>query len=114
MTLLESLLALHAYPLDPEAVCLRVAGRGLPPEEDYSLSVASASAYQLARADVLMLLALAPNVSQEGISYTLPEEARKALRDEAERIYRTHLPPTDPLYPKKKPRYGYRGELLKG
>ena len=71
MTILDALLALHPYPLDPEAVRLRVLGRGMHPSADFSPDLATAKPFLLAKADVLMLLAYAPNVSQEGVSYSI-------------------------------------------
>lgn len=114
MTILDALLAIHAYPLDPEAVRLKAVGRGLLPDNDFCACDSSDRAYMLARADVLMMIAYAPNVTQEGVSYSIPDTARQRLEKEAERIYRSLLDPSDPLYPKTKPRYGYRGSLLKG
>ena len=114
MTILDALLALHPYPLDPEAVRLRVLGRGMHPSADFSPDLATEKSFLLAKADVLMLLAYAPNVSQEGVSYSIVDNTRQKMQAEAEKIYRLHLDPNDPLYPKRKPRYGYKGSLLKG
>lgn len=113
MTLLESLLALNPYPLDPEAIRPKVWGRGLHPEDNFCHRLSTDPAYQLARADVLMLLSLAPNVTQEGISYSFSDAQRADLAAQARQIYRRYLPTDDPLYPKGKPRYGYAGSLLK-
>jgi hypothetical protein len=75
--------------------------------------VLGSDAWQLARADVLMMVASAPNVTQEGVSYDVLYSTREALRNEAEKVYRKYLAPSDPLYPKAKRRYGYKGSLLK-
>lgn len=113
MTILESLLSQHSYPLDGQAVRLLAQRRGLSPDDGACGEVLSSDAWQLARADVLMMVASAPNVTQEGVSYDVLYSTREALRNEAEKVYRKYLDPSDPLYPKAKRRYGYKGSLLK-
>lgn len=113
MTLLDSLLALSPYPLDPEAVRLKAWGRGLDPDAPFCPDEAGGRDYLLARADVLMLLAFAPNVTQEGVSYDILYSVRQQMQAEADKIYRRYLPADDPDRPKARPRYGYAGSLLK-
>lgn len=113
MTILDSLLSQHSYPLDGQAVRLLAQRRGLSPDDWVCDKVLGSDAWQLARADVLMMVASAPNVTQEGVSYDVLFSTREALRHEAEKVYRKYLDPSDPLYPKAKRRYGYKGSLLK-
>ena len=113
MTILDSLLSQHSYPLDGQAVRLLAQRRGLSPDDWVCDKVLGSDAWQLARADVLMMVASAPNVTQEGVSYDVLYSTREALRNEADKVYRKYLAPSDPLYPKAKRRYGYKGSLLK-
>lgn len=113
MTYAQALSALSSYPLPPEQLALILRSRGLHPQDTLPADFASDSRYQLARADTLSALSAAPNVSQEGISYDILETTRSKLREEAQSIYRRFLPEGDPERPRRKPRYGYRGSLLR-
>ena len=83
--------------------------RGLHPDEDFRGDLARRREYQLVRADVLVYLSEIPNVTQEGVSFSILETTRQQMAKEAERIYRKYGDPNAP----KKPRYGYKGSLLR-
>ncbi len=108
MNNLESLSATSAYPI-PEAVLVDIAeSTGLDPEESATLEVRQSKAYKWAKAKTYLFLAAAPNVSQNGISYSFSAEERKrflalakALLDEIGEDASACGDGT---------RYGYRGE----
>ena len=109
MTIQEALLSISSYPMSPEAIRLRCMERGLHPDEDFRGDLARRREYQLLRADVLVYLSEVPNVTQEGVSFSILETTRQQMAKEAERIYRKYGAPNAP----KRPRYGYKGSLLR-
>lgn len=87
MTVAEALAGINAYPVPQptfEAIAVR---RGVTLSDDATQEVLTGKEYQLCRADVLMFLAAAPDVSQGGQSYSFTDEQRKAMRSEAGQIY---------------------------
>lgn len=87
---LEALRGLNAYPI-PQPTLEEVAvRRGLHLTDEATRELLSSKAYQLATADILMWLSLAPNVSQGGQSYALTDGQRKQLEARANEIYRQH------------------------
>jgi len=95
--------------MSPEVIRLRCMERGLHPDEDFRGGIATRKEYQLLKADVLVYLSEVPNVTQEGVSFSILETTRQQMAKEAERIYRKYGDPNAP----KKPRYGYKGSLLR-
>ena len=100
---------MSSYPMSPEVIRLRCMERGLHPDEDFRGGIATRKEYQLLKADVLVYLSEVPNVTQEGVSFSILETTRQQMAKEAERIYRKYGDPNAP----KKPRYGYKGSLLR-
>lgn len=109
MTIQEALLSMSSYPMSPEAIRLRCMERGLHPDEDFRGGLATRKEYQLLKADVLVYLSEVPNVTQEGVSYDILYSTRQQMAKEAERIYRKYGDTNAP----KRPRYGYKGSLLR-
>ena len=95
--------------MSPEVIRLRCMERGLHPDEDFRGGIATRKEYQLLKADVLVYLSEVPNVTQEGVSFSILETTRQQMAKEAERIYRKYGDPNA----LKKPRYGYKGSLLR-
>ena len=95
--------------MSPEVIRLRCMERGLHPDEDFRGGLATRKEYQLLKADVLVYLSEVPNVTQEGVSFSILETTRQQMAKEAERIYQKYGDPNAP----KKPRYGYKGSLLR-
>ena len=100
---------MSSYPMSPEAIRLRCMERGLHPDEDFRGGLATRKEYQLLKADVLVYLSEVPNVTQEGVSYDILYSTRQQMAKEAERIYRKYGDTNAP----KRPRYGYKGSLLR-
>lgn len=66
---------------------LAARSRGLDPEAEATEEVLGSKGYRLAKADVLMMLADAPDVTQEGITYSFTDEQRDSFRMSASIIY---------------------------
>lgn len=87
MTVLDSLRSISGYPLSAFALEKAAVNRGLDIREEITKDVAASDAYRLANADVLMMLADAPDVTQEGISYSFTDKQRNSFRMSASVIY---------------------------
>lgn len=87
MTVLDSLRAINGYPLSLLSLELAARSRGLDPEAEATKEMLGSKGYRLAKADVLMMLADAPDVTQEGISYSFTDEQRDSFRMSASIIY---------------------------
>jgi hypothetical protein len=83
MTVSEAIHALTAYPVPKGTVSLICAGRGL--QADGELVVGRA--WHLARADLYMWLAKAPNIREQEVAISFTSDERKALIREANSIY---------------------------
>lgn len=85
------------------------ARRGLALSEEATQERLGSGAYNLAKADLLMWLSLAPNVSQGGQSYSFSEDQRQQFRNEANALYKQFA--ADDSAPRK-PKYGYKGSRI--
>ncbi len=106
-TLLSSLQAINAYPVPQSFFVTAAALRGLDLTSEISQEALTSKEYRLTRADVLMWLSKAPNVSQGGQSYTFDDDQRRDFRNEALGIY-DELGEDDA----PKTQYGYKGSRL--
>lgn len=87
MTINEALRSINAYPIPGrtiEEVCER---RGFSMSDEAGFSVLESTEFKLAKADLLLWLSYAPNVSQGGQSYSFTDEQRTAFRNEAAGLY---------------------------
>ena len=108
MTVFESLQGINAYPVPTRSLVTMLTKRGLTPEETVTQDTLEDMRFNLARADVLFWLSMAPNVSQGGQSYSFTEEQRSRLRQEAMDLYGQWEPESDV----NKSIYGYKGDTL--
>lgn len=106
---LEALRGISAYPI-PLRTIAEVAQRRnfqltaeVTPE-----SLLLDEFYQLAKADLLIWLSLAPAVSQGGQSYSFTEEQRAEMRSCAQSIYKQLEPHAAP----QRVTFGYKGTRL--
>lgn len=106
--ILDALKGINAYPVPLRAFNEIAEGRGLDLDGDTSLNVLKSKDYRLAKADVLMWLADAPNISQGGQSYTFSEEQRANFRRCADTLY-AECEEEESL---SKPKFGYKGKNL--
>lgn len=108
MILLDSLRSLSAYPVPPYVVQDIGIRRGVDLTSTATAETLRDNAYCLAKADVLMWLALAPNVSQGGQSYSFSDAQRVDMRNKALAIYKELGESTA----ESKTTYGYKGSRL--
>lgn len=107
-TVLESLKGVNAYPVPQSVIETMAAERGLQLDAALSPDILGSRAYRLVKADLLMWLSRAPDVTQEGISYSFTDEQRKDFRISASAIYKDCGDVTD----KAGTIYGYKGSRL--
>lgn len=108
MTILDSLLAVSAYPIPMRTIEAFAMKRGLTITDEMDEAKFSDRGYRLATADLMMWLYYAPDVSQGGQSYSLTDAQRSDFRRRARAIY-GELGEGDPF---SGIRYGYKGENL--
>ena len=109
MTILESLLAISAYPIPRRTAEAYALKRGLDLDSEMLSSLFRDSSYRLASADLMMWLYYAPNVSQGGQSYSLTDAQRAEFRRRAQAIYGELGDEGDQ---NNGIRYGYKGQNL--
>lgn len=107
-TVLESLKGINAYPIPLRTLVDTAEYRGLDVTAEASREVMQTAAYKLAQADLLLWLALAPEVTQGGQSYGFTDEQRVQFRSRANQLYGECQEASD----KPKSIYGYKGSRL--
>lgn len=107
-TILESLKSVSAYPVPLRTLIDTGESRGLSLTAEATQEDLRGKNYNLAVADLLLWLSLAPNVSQGGQSYSFSEEQRQRLRNRANSIYDLFGEDS----PLDEPTYGYKGSRL--
>lgn len=107
-TILEALKGINAYPVPPHTLNGIAEVRGLALADTATRETLESKPFKLAKADVLMWLSIAPNVSQGGQSYSFSEEQRKNLRTEANGLYTECDEDKAAILPK----FGYKGTRL--
>ncbi len=86
MTILQSLKSLSGYPIPPlslENICEEL---GLTADGEADASLRQQPDFKRAKAQVFLLLAEAPSVSQGGITYSFSEEDKKQFRSQAQAL----------------------------
>ncbi len=87
MTVNEALRSVNAYPIPERTVQEVCERRGLDPCGEAGVGVLDSADFKLAKADLMLWLSYAPNVSQGGQSYSFSDEQRQNLRNEAAGLY---------------------------
>ncbi len=108
-TILESLKSVSAYPVPLRTLVETGERRGLSLNAEATQADPRGKNYNLALADLLLWLSLAPNVSQGGQSYSFSEEQRQHLRNRANSLYDLFGEEDAPI---DEPTYGYKGSRL--
>lgn len=108
MKVSELLQSVNAYPIPANIVMEAGVRYGLELEAEATKEIISSSGYKLAKADVYTYLAGAPNVTQNGISFSFSEDDKKYFLNVASSI-RTEEGVEDETSGQK---YGYMGEDL--
>ncbi len=106
MTLSDYLRGLSNYPLSEEALQSILSKRGL----DGKSTTTDDKLLCLVTADLYSWVALAPDISQGGQSYSLSDNIREYYRRRANELYREADEPESVL--EEHPRYGYKGDRL--
>lgn len=109
-TVLESLKGVNAYPVPLRTLVETAEVRGVQLNDEATQEVLKGKAYNLAVADLLLWLSLAPNISQGGQSYSFTDEQRVQLRNRARSLYKDFGAENEAGTPK--PIYGYKGSRL--
>jgi hypothetical protein len=105
----DALRSLTSYPI-PQRTILEIAvARGLSLEDGVTPELRASAPFQLARADTMLWLSTAPDVSQGGISYSFSTEQRTTLRQGAMSLYFTY---GEDAVSVPKSIYGYKGDRL--
>lgn len=107
-TLLDSLKAVSAYPIPLRTLMETAERRDLSVTAEATQEVLQSKACRLAKADLLLWLSIAPDISQGGQSFSFTDEQRKDFKRQAQGIY-------DVLKPSQnagRVTYGYKGSRL--
>lgn len=107
-TVLESLKGINAYPIPRRTLLRIIEYRNLWINDDANADLMRSKEYQLAKADLLIWLAGAPNVTQGGQSFTFTDEQRNGFRRQAREIYEQSEPESNIGCVT----FGYKGDRL--
>lgn len=105
---LDALKSINAYPIPMRTLVETAERRGVELMEAATQEGLKSKPHRLAKADLLLWLSLAPNITQGGQTYSFTDEQRKRMRQEAQGIY-------DELEPEANTgcvSYGYKGDRL--
>ena len=108
MTYLDALKSINAYPIPLRTLMETAERRDLSVTAEATQEVLQSKAYRLAKADLLLWLSIAPDISQGGQSFSFTNEQRKDFKRQAQGIY-------DVLEPSQnagRVTYGYKGSRL--
>lgn len=107
-TVHETLKGISAYPVPLRTLVETVELRGVSLDETATQEVMVGKAYKLAKADLLLWLSLAPNITQGGQSYSFTDKQRQQFRNQAKALYDE----CEEVSVATKPIYGYKGSRL--
>lgn len=108
-TVLELLRGLSAYPVPLRAMDGIAVRHGLTLTDEAAAETVAGKAYNLCKAEVLLWLSLAPDISQGGQSYSFTDEQRKQFRIQANALFGQY---GDAEADAPKTIYGYKGSRL--
>lgn len=109
LTILDALKAITMYPIPKSTIEEVVTRRGGDLSAAAPATTLNSEWFNLAKADLLVWLTFAPNISQGGQSYSLTDEQRKFYRKEADKLYRKFGESEKATQAVK---YGYKGSKL--
>ena len=108
-SVIDILRGINAYPIPVKEIIGACEYRGVACNEDATTDLMKGKAFNLVKADLLLWLSIAPNVSQGGQSYSFSDQQRKDLRNQAQALYKEFEPDGSAV---QKPIYGYKGSRL--
>lgn len=109
-TVLEALKGISSYPIPLRTLTTVADKRGLQLIAEATQEVLRGKAFNLATADLLLWLSLAPDVSQGGQNYSFTDEQRKQFRNRANGLYDEYE--ADDETGASTTIYGYKGDRL--
>lgn len=107
-TILESLKGISPYPIPLRTLASVSDRRGLALTDEVTQQLMQGKAYNLALADLLLWLSVAPNITQGGQSYSFTDEQRTQFRNRANALQDEYGDAAE----NRKPVYGYKGSRL--
>lgn len=107
-TNLEALKSVNAYPIPLRTLVETAERRNISLTADATQGELQSKDFRLAKADLLLWLSLAPNISQGGQSFSFTDEQRKDFKRQAQAIY-GELEPTSNAGCVT---FGYKGDRL--
>lgn len=112
VTIQQAFQNVNPYPINLQVLQQVASLRGLTLTATLTPEIAQSAAYNLALADLYNWIALAPNISQGGQSYSLTDAQRQNLRDAASRLYIKYADKEEAAQKCTTPIYGYKGTVL--
>ena len=106
---IESLKGVSAYPIPMNEIMGACQRRYLSYYDEATKDILDSKAFNLVKADLLLWLSIAPNISQGGQSYSFSDQQRKDLRNQAQALYAEFEPDGSAV---QRPVYGYKGSRL--
>ncbi len=110
MTTIQSLRSINAYPFPPATLSDIAGGCGLQVDAELDAEARTTAEFKRAKARVYIYLITAPNVSQNGISFSFTSEDRKCFKKMAKDLLAEIG--DDPAAFGLGVKYGYMGEDL--
>lgn len=108
LTNLDALKSVNAYPIPLRTLVETAERRGVSLTADITQESLLDKAFRLAKADLLLWLSVAPNVTQGGQSFSFTDEQRKDFKRQAYAIYDV----CEPTANAECVSYGYKGDRL--
>lgn len=105
-TVLEALRGINSYPIPLRTLQEVAERRGVDLSAAATAVILRGGAFGLAKADLLLWLSMAPNITQGGQSYSFTDEQRTDMRNLAQEL----LDEFEEVLPKTV--YGYKGKRL--
>lgn len=105
---LDALKSINAYPIPLRTLSETAERRGVSLMETATQETLKSKPVRLAKADLLLWLSYAPNITQGGQSYSFTDEQRKKFRQDAQAIYDELEPEANAI----SVTFGYKGDRL--
>lgn len=86
-TILDTFQGISAYPIPQRTLSAVALRRGISLIEPANYENMASTEYKLCKADLLVWLSQAPNISQGGQSFSFTDEQRKQYRQQANALY---------------------------
>lgn len=106
LSVVEALKAISAYPIPMRAIYTAAGKRDVDLDSEATAETMRGKTFALAKADLLMWLSTAPDISQGGQSFSFTDEQRRVFRNQAQALYAEFEPDGSAV---QKPIYGYKG-----